>query len=119
MNLPLPASDKLAHFFYGSMIAVVFGDGAMLLWRQNSWTYSFAWNLVFGAMMALVFGLVKEYVLDARANAVARVARVAGKPEPNTVDPMDAVWTTAGGVATMVPGMIALHIVSSTLNIIV
>lgn len=84
MKLPVVAADKGTHFIAGNIVAVL----AKLVFPEL---------LAAGLIAAVVAGVAKEavdYVLGARQ-------KKAGVPVTHSADPMDAVYTAAGGLSTL------------------
>lgn len=79
--------DKARHAVAGSLVA---GVASALAMRVHP---PFAWQA--GMLAAVAAGLVKELVIDKRANAKAAAA---GQAPPHEVSGMDALATALGGV---------------------
>lgn len=79
MNIPSIPADKANHFAYGALLSILgFTAGALLGVPAG----------IAGAVAAGTFGLAKE-LYD----------RASGKGTP---DPMDFVWTLAGGLPALI-----------------
>lgn len=85
-NIP---ADKAQHFTYGTLIALLALYCAIFL-GLDRW----AAKLV-GVAAAISAGLIKEYVLDLRAN---KAAEKVGLPPPHDVSAADLIATALGGV---------------------
>ena len=89
MKIPSIPADKAQHFTYGALIALLALYSAIFL-GLDQWAAK-----LIGVVAAISAGLIKEYVLDLRAN---KTAEAAGSPLPHEISAGDVIATVLGGV---------------------